>query len=107
MTPPEPQKQLFSTPAVTLAAILSMTSWGFPSIHTLHVVVPFSSVAQVLFIILGSKPPCLHRECVLGITILNLEENQPPQNGKMAIFPQLSNPELRDIRLILSITYLI
>ena len=42
-----------------------MMSWGFPLIH---VAVPFSSVSQVLFIILGFKPPYLHRG-VLGITM--------------------------------------
>ena len=66
------QKGDFYTPAlkVKLAAILA-TLWGFPSIY---VAVPFSSVLQVLFIILESKPPYLCRG-VLGITISNLEGN--------------------------------
>ena len=54
------KKQLFSTPPAVklkLVTILS-TLWGLPLIH---VVVPFCSVLQVLFIILGSKPPYLHR----------------------------------------------
>ena len=36
-----------------------MMSFGLPSIH---VVVPFSSVLQVSFIILGYQPPYLHAE---------------------------------------------
>ena len=39
--------------------VIPIASWQFPSIH---VAVPFSSVSQVLFIILGSKPPSFHRE---------------------------------------------
>ena len=35
-----------------------MMSWGFPSIH---VAVAFSSVLQVLFIMLGYKRPYIHR----------------------------------------------
>ena len=51
---------IFYTPTfkLKLVAILSMP-WGFPLIH---VAVPLSSVSQVLFIILGSKLPYLHRE---------------------------------------------
>ena len=57
--PPEPKVVTFYTsPAIKLklGPILPM-SWGFLLIY---VVVPFSSVLQVLFIILGSKPPYLH-----------------------------------------------
>ena len=55
-----------------------MTSWEFPLIHV-YEEVPFSSVSQVLFIILGSKPPYHHRRGVLGITISNLKRNKPPR----------------------------
>ena len=60
-------------------------SWGFPLIH---VAVPFSSVLQVLFIILGSKPPYLCRE-ESGITIKFWGE-LTTWSWKMPIFYTLS-----------------
>ena len=89
--PQSPKKLQFCTPpSVKLVAILSI-SWEFPLIH---VAVPFSSVSQVLFIIiLESKPPYLCRGCLRNHYIKFGGEPPPPRAEKMVIFcmPHLSN----------------
>ena len=55
-------------------------SWGFPLIH---IVVPFSSILQVLFIILGSKTLYHHREVSRNHYIKSGEQTplEPNNNG--------------------------
>ena len=59
-----------------------MMSWGFPSIHA---VVLFSSVLQVLFIILGSKPPYIHREVSQESLYKIWKGTNPTRSQKMSI----------------------
>ena len=67
-----------------------MTSWGFPS----YVAVPFSLVSQVLFIILGFKPPYLCRRCLRNHYIKFGEKLTPPEAKKWFSTPPSCQTEV-------------